>query len=147
VPTPAAQQAEAGSGPKPGAETFTGEKVTAWRWPTSGSVIRGYSESVHKGIDIGGARGDAVSAVASGKVVYAGTGIAGFGELLIIKHSNEWISAYAHNDKRLVAEGNKVKAGQHIADMGRTGAVRDMLHFEIRRNGKPVDPLLYLPRP
>ena len=65
----------------------------------------------------------------------------------IIKHNSEWISAYAHNDRRLVAEGVKVKAGQHIADMGRTGAVRDMLHFEIRRNGKPVDPLLYLPKP
>jgi lipoprotein NlpD len=80
-------------------------------------------------------------------VVYSGAGLIGYGELLIVKHNNEWISAYAHNDKRLVAEGVKVKAGQHIADMGRTGAVRDMLHFEIRRNGKPVDPLLYLPKP
>jgi lipoprotein NlpD len=79
-------------------------------------------------------------------VVYSGAGLVGYGELIIIKHSNEWLSAYAHNKKRLVVEGAKVKAGDQIAEMGHTGVIRDMLHFEIRRNGKPVDPLLFLPK-
>jgi len=79
-------------------------------------------------------------------VVYSGAGLVGYGELIIIKHSDEWLSAYAHNRRRLVGEGSRVKAGDVIAEMGRTGASRDMLHFEIRRNGKPVDPLGQLPR-
>jgi lipoprotein NlpD len=145
APTPAAQQGEAASRQKSGDETFTGEKVAAWRWPTSGPVIRGYSESVHKGIDIGGARGDAVTAVASGKVVYAGTGIAGFGELLIIKHNDVYLSAYGHNDELLVAEGDSVVAGQTIAQKGSSGTDAVKLHFEIRQEGKPIDPLRLLP--
>jgi lipoprotein NlpD len=79
-------------------------------------------------------------------VVYSGAGLVGYGELIIVKHSEEWLSAYAHNQQRLVAEGARVGAGQVIAKMGRSGAPRDMLHFEIRRNGKPVDPLALLPR-
>ena len=85
-------------------------------------------------------------AAGDGIVVYSGAGLVGYGELVIIKHSDEWLSAYAHNRKRLVAEGARVRAGDTIAELGRSGANRDMLHFEIRRNGKPVDPLALLPR-
>ncbi|RBG32399.1 hypothetical protein BRM61_11395, partial [Xanthomonas oryzae pv. oryzae] len=88
----------------------------------------------------------AVRAAADGVVVYSGAGLVGYGELIIIKHNDQWLSAYGHNRKRLLNEGQSVKAGQQIAEMGRSGASRDMLHFEIRYNGKPVDPLLYLPK-
>lgn len=120
-----------------------------WQWPAKGELLGRFvaDDKTSQGINIAGKSGQKVVSAADGVVVYSGAGLIGYGELLIIKHSSEWISAYAHNDRRLVAEGIKVKAGQHIADMGRTGADRDMLHFEIRRNGKPVDPLLYLPKP
>lgn len=120
-----------------------------WQWPTKGKLIGVFiaNDKTNQGINIAGKSGQKILAASDGVVVYSGTGLIGYGELLIIKHNNEWISAYAHNEKRLVAEGTKVKAGEHIADMGRTGASSDMLHFEIRRNGKPVDPLLYLPKP
>ena len=98
-----------------------------------------------QGIDIAGKAGAPVKAAADGTVVYSGNGLIGYGELIIIKHSDEWLSAYGHNRKRLVQEGQRVKAGQPIAEMGSTGAPRDELHFEIRRNGRPVDPLQYLP--
>lgn len=127
-------------------DSFAGEKVTAWRWPTSGPVTRGYSEGVHKGIDIGGEHGDPVTAVAAGKVVYAGTGIAGFGELLIIKHNEVYLSAYGHNDELLVAEGDIVVAGQAVAKKGNSGTDSVKLHFQIREEGKPIDPLRLLPR-
>lgn len=119
----------------------------SWQWPTNGEIIGRFvvDDKTKQGINIAGKPGQEIEAAADGVVVYSGTGLIGYGELLIVKHSNEWISAYAHNSKRLVAEGVKVKAGQHIADMGDTGSVSTMLHFEIRRNGKPVDPLLYLP--
>jgi len=120
--------------------------VTHWRWPTSGPVIRGYSGSVHKGIDIGGRRDDPVHAVAPGVVVYAGAGIVGFGELLIVKHNEVYLSAYGHNDRLLVAEGRRVVAGQKIAEKGSSGTDRVKLHFEIRREGQPVDPQRLLPR-
>ena len=90
--------------------------MDVWLWPTAGPVTRGYSESVHKGIDIGGTRGDPIVAVAAGKVVYGGTGIVGYGEMLIIKHNEEYLSAYGHNDRLLVAEGETVTAGQIIAE-------------------------------
>jgi len=93
-----------------------------------------------------GRPGAAAKPRAAGLAVMYGAGLVGYGERIIVKHSDEWLSAYAHNRRRLVAEGTKVKAGDAIAEMGRTGAVRDMLHFEIRRNGKPVDPLLFLPK-
>ena len=125
---------------------YTGGKVTAWRWPTSGRVTRGYSASVHKGIDIGGKRGDAIHAVAAGKVVYAGTGIVGFGELLIVKHNEVYLSAYGHNDRLLVAEGQTVGAGQKIAEKGSSGTDTVKLHFEIRKEGKPINPQRLLPR-
>lgn len=117
-----------------------------WRWPANGALIGRFSEGdpTQQGIDIGGSLGQAVLAAADGEVVYSGNGLIGYGELVIVQHSPGFLSAYGHNQKRLVLEGSKVKAGQPIAEMGRRGGI-DMLHFEIRRNGKPVDPLGYLP--
>jgi lipoprotein NlpD len=124
----------------------TNKAITRWRWPSSGRVTRAYSSTVHKGIDIDGKRGDAISAVAAGKVVYAGTGIVGYGELLIVKHNEVYLSAYGHNDRLLVSEGDRVKAGQKIAEKGSSGTDTVKLHFEIRREGKPIDPKNLLPR-
>jgi lipoprotein NlpD len=122
--------------------------MPAWRWPTQGQIIGRFvaGDQTEQGINIAGTSGQPIVTSADGVVVYSGAGLVGYGELIIIKHSDEWLSAYAHNRRRLVGEGAKVKAGDTIAEMGRTGAPREMLHFEIRRNGKPVDPLLYLPR-
>lgn len=118
-----------------------------WRWPADGPLLGRYvaNEPTKQGIDIGGAPGTPVRAAADGVVVYSGTGLVGYGELIIVKHNEQWLSAYGHNRKRLVNEGQLVKAGQQIAEMGRSGAARDQLHFEVRYNAKPVDPLLYLP--
>lgn len=118
-----------------------------WRWPSQGPLIGRFvpGDQTQQGINIAGSAGQPVLAASEGIVVYSGSGLVGYGELIIIKHSNEWLSAYAHNRRRLVAEGANVAAGQVIAEMGRTGAVRDMLHFEIRQNGRPVDPLILLP--
>ena len=120
-------------------------KITGWRWPSAGRVTRRYSASVHKGVDISGRRGDPIYAVAAGKVVYAGTGIVGFGELLIIKHNDIYLSAYGHNDRLLVQENDVVRAGQQIAQKGSSGTDTVKLHFEIRKEGKPIDPLRLLP--
>jgi len=118
-----------------------------WRWPARGTLVDRFmaGDATKQGIDIGGSAGEPVVAASDGVVVYSGSGLVGYGELIIIKHSDEWLSAYGHNRKRLVQEGQRVKAGQPIAEMGSTGANRDELHFEIRRNGKPVDPQQYLP--
>ena len=118
-----------------------------WRWPTQGQLIGRFSagDPKRQGIDIAGTAGQAVVAAADGVVVYSGAGLVGYGELIIVKHSDEWLSAYAHSRKRLVTEGTAVSAGQPIAELGRSGTSRDMLHFEVRRNGKPVDPLQVLP--
>ncbi len=118
-----------------------------WRWPTQGQLIGRFSagDPKRQGIDIAGTAGQAVVAAADGVVVYSGAGLVGYGELIIVKHSDEWLSAYAHSRKRLVTEGTAVRAGQPIAELGRSGTSRDMLHFEVRRNGKPVDPLQVLP--
>ena len=120
-----------------------------WQWPATGEIIGRYvtGDQTRQGIDIAGRSGQDVRASADGVVVYSGAGLVGYGELIIVKHSEEWLSAYAHNQQRLVGEGARVSAGQVVARMGRTGAPRDMLHFEIRRNGKPVDPLQFLPVP
>ncbi len=120
----------------------------SWSWPVKGSVIEKFSlqGNVNKGIDLAGRRGEPVYAAADGKVVYSGTGLVGYGNLIIIKHNETYLSAYAHNSKLLLKEGQSAKAGQKIAEIGSTGANRDKLHFEIRRNGKPVNPLQYLPR-
>ncbi|WP_249472432.1 peptidoglycan DD-metalloendopeptidase family protein [Luteimonas galliterrae] len=119
-----------------------------WRWPTEGQLIGRYvsGEPTKQGIDIAGTGGQAVRAAGDGVVVYSGSGLVGYGELIIVKHNEQWLSAYGHNRSRLVNEGQIVKSGQQIAEMGRSGAARDMLHFEIRYNGKPVDPLAYLPK-
>lgn len=118
-----------------------------WRWPADGHVIGRFvaGDATKQGIDIAGSGGQAVRAAADGVVVYSGAGLVGYGELIIVKHSEAWLSAYGHNRKRLVNEGQNVKAGQQIAEMGSSGASREMLHFEIRYNGKPVDPQQYLP--
>jgi lipoprotein NlpD len=120
----------------------------SWQWPTQGELVGRFvaGDQTRQGVDIAGKSGQDVRASADGVVVYSGAGLVGYGELIIVKHSEEWLSAYAHNQKRLVGEGTRVSAGQVIATLGRTGAPRDMLHFEIRRNGKPVDPLGLLPR-
>jgi lipoprotein NlpD len=121
-----------------------------WRWPARGEVVTNFSvkNTTNKGIDIKGKKGDSVRAAASGSVVYAGSGLRGYGKLVIIKHSDMYLSAYAHNSKIGVKEGQYVKAGQYIANIGSSGSRTDSakLHFEIRRNGKPVDPLRLLPR-
>ena len=119
-----------------------------WRWPTQGKVISYFQEGdpARQGIDISGKRGQAVIAAAGGKVVYSGNGLRGYGNLVIIQHDETYFSAYAHNQKVLVNENDTVKSGQHIADMGNSGTDRVMLHFEIRRNGRPSNPLQYLPK-
>jgi lipoprotein NlpD len=118
----------------------------AWRWPADGTMLKKFSSGdAIPGIEIGGKAGDPVRSAADGVVVYSGNGLVGYGELVIIKHSDSFLSAYGHNRKRLVKEGEKVKAGQTVAEMGSSGATRDELQFQIRRDGNPVDPLQYLP--
>jgi len=114
-------------------------------WPASGSVIGGFDEAKNKGLDIAGKAGDPVLAAADGQVVYAGAGLRGYGNLIILKHNNTFLTAYAHNQALLVKEDQKVRKGQKIAEMGKTDSDRVKLHFEIRRQGKPVDPAKYLP--
>ncbi|EED33484.1 lipoprotein NlpD [gamma proteobacterium NOR5-3] len=121
-------------------------KVSAWRWPVTGKVTRRFETNLHKGVDISGKRGDAVIATAGGSVVYAGSGIAGYGLMLIVRHNDEYLSAYGHNDALLVDEGDSVRAGQKIAERGSSGTDSVKLHFEIRRRGRPVDPLQLLPK-
>ncbi len=118
-----------------------------WHWPSSGALIGGFvaGDQTRQGVDLAGHAGDPVNAAADGAVVYSGNGLLGYGELIIIKHNANFLSAYGHNRRRLVQEGDAVKAGQPVAEMGASGASREMLHFEIRKNGKPVNPLDYLP--
>ena len=118
----------------------------AWRWPAEGSLIKRFrSGDAIPGIELAGKSGDAVRAAADGVVVYSGNGLVGYGELVIVKHNDSFLSAYGHNRTRLVKEGQRVVAGQQIAEMGSTGASREELQFQIRRDGNPVDPLDYLP--
>lgn len=119
----------------------------AWTWPAKGPLIGRFGGAgvTGKGLDIAGKRGDSVRAAASGVVVYAGSALVGYGRLLIIRHDDNYISAYAHNDRFLVKEGDRVQPGQVIAEMGASGADREKLHFEIRERGTPVDPLRFLP--
>ncbi|MBL1319487.1 MAG: peptidoglycan DD-metalloendopeptidase family protein [Methylophaga sp.] len=133
--------------PKPSIKPAANTKLT-WQWPTRGKVISTYSKTAtgRKGINIAGKAGQTIVAAASGKVVYAGNGLPRYGNLLIVKHNDVYLSAYAHNTKLLVKEGDYVKAGQKIARLGSTGTQRNQLHFEVRRNGKPVDPIRFLPK-
>jgi lipoprotein NlpD len=124
-----------------------GNAGTRWLWPTTGEVIRNYSIAAgSKGIDISGELGQPVQAVAAGKVVYSGSALKGYGELVIVKHDDTYLSAYGHNRRRLVKEGDAVRAGQTIAELGIGPEQKPILHFEIRENGKPVEPLDFLPR-
>jgi len=115
-------------------------------WPASGTLLSGFDEVRNKGYDIGGKAGDPVLAAADGRVVYAGAGLRGYGNLIILKHNNTFLTAYAHNQALLVKEDQSVRRGQKIAEMGSTDADRVKLHFEVRRQGKPVDPARYLPQ-
>ena len=128
----------------PVASTTPDEDIT-WMWPSSGSLISGYDDVKSKGLKIGGKLGDPVYASADGRVVYAGSAVRGYGNLVILKHNETYLTAYAHNQTLLVKEDQTVRKGQRIADMGSSDSERVMLHFEVRRNGKPVDPAKYLP--
>jgi lipoprotein NlpD len=136
--------------PKPEAADTTAddgvEDALEWSMPTKGKLVGEFSEAANrKGVDIAGKLGQPVTASAPGKVVYSGTGLRGYGKLIIIKHNKTYLSAYAHNDQLLVKEGQSVTRGQKIAEMGSSDASQVMLHFEVRRFGKPVDPAKYLP--
>jgi lipoprotein NlpD len=120
------------------------EETPVFIWPATGAIVAGFDESKNKGLDIGGKVGDAVLAAADGRVVYAGAGLRGYGNLLIVKHNGTFLTAYAHNQALLVKEEQTVKKGQKIAEMGNSDSERVKLHFEIRRQGKPVDPAKYL---
>ena len=117
-----------------------------WQWPVQGGILRNFYQTGKKGIDIFGNYGQSVTAAASGKVVYSGNGLIGYGNLLIIKHNELFLSAYANNRRLLVEEGQHVKKGQVIAELGRAKDKKTSLHFEIRKNGKPVNPVFYLPK-
>jgi lipoprotein NlpD len=143
--------AASGTPAAPGAAaraTDAADDDVAWAWPTAGApaVLAGFDEARNKGLDIGGKAGDPVLASADGRVVYAGAGLRGYGNLIILKHNNTYLTAYAHNQALLVKEDQAVRKGQKIAEMGNSDADRVKLHFEIRRQGKPVDPTKYLPR-
>ena len=127
------------------ANTDSAEETVSFQWPTRGNVLAGFDEVKNKGIDISGKAGDPVLAAADGKVVYAGSGLRGYGNLVILKHNNTYLTAYAHNQSLLVKEDQAIKRGQKIAEMGNSDADQVKLHFEIRRQGKPVDPAKYLP--
>jgi lipoprotein NlpD len=123
------------------------KKIDRWLWPTRGRIVQKFSavDQGNKGIDIAGQRGQSVVSSAAGTVVYSGNALRGYGNLVIIKHNDNYLSAYAHNDRLLVSEGQNVKAGQKIATMGSSGTSSVRLHFEIRYQGKPVNPKRYLP--
>jgi lipoprotein NlpD len=149
LPPAGATTAPASSAPvvTPPADKSTGGDASGlgFMWPAQGSVIAGFNEATNKGVDIAGNAGDPIVAAADGRVVYAGAGLRGYGHLVILKHNNTYLTAYAHNQKLLVKEDQSVKKGQKIAEMGSSDADRVKLHFEVRRQGKPVDPSRYLP--
>ena len=145
--TVAAVQVPPAGAPRPAASAASsnGDEDVGWIWPAQGTLVAGFDEAKNKGLDISGKAGDAVLASADGRVVYAGAGLRGYGNLIILKHNNTFLTAYAHNQTLLVKEDQSVKRGQKIAEMGNSDADRVKLHFEIRRQGKPVDPAKYLP--
>jgi lipoprotein NlpD len=138
---------ETGSGKTASASLPANSKKLGWQWPVQGKLITTFksNKTGRKGIDIAGKEGTDIRAAASGKVVYSGNGLISYGNLVIIKHNRTYLSAYAHNRKLLVSEGETIKAGQKIAELGKTGTDSPRLHFEIRKNGKPVNPLKFLP--
>lgn len=139
VVTPAPAPAPAAAAAAPAADDM------AWVWPARGAVLAGFDDVKNKGLDIAGSAGDPVVAAADGEVVYVGAGLRGYGNLVVLKHNNTYITAYAHNQTLLVKEDQRVRKGQKIAEMGSSDADRVKLHFELRRQGKPVDPARYLP--
>lgn len=144
---PAPSVAPAGGTRTPAPAVSSQADPDSWKWPTEGRVIRGFvaGDPARNGLDIAGKEGQDVTASSGGQVVYSGNGLIGYGELIIVKHSEKMLSAYAHNRVRLVKEGDQVWAGQKIAEMGRNSSDEQLLHFEIRALGKPVNPLTYLP--
>jgi len=136
--------ASAPAAPVAPAAPAAAEEAISFQWPARGNLISGFDESKNKGLDIGGKAGDPVLAAADGRVVYAGAGLRGYGNLIILKHNNTYLTAYAHNQALLVKEDQVIKRGQKIAEMGNSDADQVKLHFEIRRQGKPVDPAKYL---
>lgn len=146
-PSPATPKtAKAAADPPANDVAVERKPVTAWMWPTEGKLLARFDNGASKGIDIGGATGQTIRAAAAGKVVYQGSGLRGYGRLIIIQHNADFLSAYAHCEAIHVKEGDRVKTGQTIAAMGSTGTDRIKLHFEIRRRGVPVNPLDYLPK-
>ncbi len=139
---PTVPSAPAGSAPAPLA--IADDEIN-WIWPVAGAVLSGFDEVKNKGLDLAGAAGEPVLAAADGRVVYVGAGLRGYGNLIILKHNNTYLTAYAHNQTLLVKEDQSVRKGQKIAEMGSSDADRVKLHFEVRRQGKPVDPAKYLP--
>ena len=129
---------------KPTDINVTDDESITWAWPAQGKVVASFNEASNKGIDIGGATGQAINAASGGKVIYSGSDLRGYGKLVIIKHNKTYLSVYAHNSKIVVKEGQTVSAGQKIAEMGNTDSSSTKLHFEIRRLGKSVDPAKYL---
>jgi len=149
APVPAPVQAASSARPEPAQPpsppAANGDENVAWIWPAQGMLVAGFDEAKNKGLDIAGKAGDPVMASADGRVVYAGAGLRGYGNLVILKHNNTFLTAYAHNQTLFVKEDQTVRKGQKIAEMGNSDAERVKLHFEIRRQGKPVDPAKYLP--
>lgn len=148
MPAPPAAEATPTPGPVaaiPEVKPPAPPPASDWIWPASGRVVDRFDEKRNKGIGIAGKEGDPVVASADGQVVYSGSGLRGYGNLVILKHNDDFISAYAHNRQILVKQGQVVKRGQRIAEVGRSDTTQPKLHFEIRRQGKPVDPLAYLP--
>jgi lipoprotein NlpD len=150
VPTPSARSRPADPAPAKASAAPAAPAPAAggWAWPAEGRVLRTFKsgDPARNGLDIAGSEGQPVRAAAGGEVVYSGNGLIGYGELIIVKHDDRMLSAYAHNRRRLVSEGERVERGARIAEMGRNGRDEVLLHFEIRRDGKPVDPLSYLPK-
>ena len=145
VSTPPSPAVAAPTAPAAAAGASSGDDDLNWTWPAAGPVLSGFDEARSKGLAIGGRAGDPVLAAADGRVVYAGSGLRGYGNLVIVKHNNTFLTAYAHNQTLLVKEDQNVRRGQRIAEMGSTDADRVQLHFEIRRQGRPVDPARLLP--
>jgi len=143
--SPAAASSGAASSSAPASQPAAADSDITWVWPASGAVLAGFDEVKNKGLDISGNAGDPVLAAADGRVVYVGAGLRGYGNLIILKHNNVFLTAYAHNQTLLVKEDQSVLKGQKIAQMGNSDADRVKLHFEVRRQGKPVDPARYLP--
>jgi lipoprotein NlpD len=147
APRPAPRQEPRGEAPRTDGATDAarGPEEIEWTWPTRGKVIGAFSDASNKGIGIAGKLGQPIYASAPGRVIFSGTGIRGFGKLIVIKHNNTYLSVYAHNSELTVKEGQNVTRGQKIAEMGNTDSEQVKLHFEIRRFGKPIDPLKLLP--